>query len=172
MKKIIIAALMAVSLISISSITRAQVNVQVNIGNQPAWGPSGYDYASYYYFPDYNFYFDVSSNQYIIPSNNKWVYVKTVPARYQFDPYNAYKAVVKQSKPYLYNKSHISEYAKFKGQGSKQGMIRDSKEEKYFESKGHPRHDEWSKKQPSNNNDRSGNDGKKTTAKGNQKNNR
>ena len=121
----------------------AQVNVQVNIGNQPAWGPVGYDYVQFYYFPDYDFYYDIGKAQYIIFRNNVWTYVTTIPSRYRFDPYNAYKVVVNQNKPYLFNKTHKKNYAQYKGQGPQQGMIRDSRENKYYESKTHPNHNEW-----------------------------
>lgn len=121
----------------------AQVNVQVNIGNQPAWGPTGYDYAQFYYFPDYDFYYDIGKAQYIIFRNNVWAYVASVPSRYRFDPYNTYKVVVNQNRPYISNKAHKKNYAQYKGQGPQQGMIRDSKEQKYYESKGHPNHNEW-----------------------------
>ncbi|MFT4093873.1 MAG: hypothetical protein QM640_09530 [Niabella sp.] len=145
MKKILIAMFVLFFGLTITPAAKAQVSVQVNIGSQPAWGPTGYDYAPYYYFPDYNIYFDVSSNKYIILNNNSWIYVSSVPARYRFDPYSAYKVVIKQSKPYRYNQTHIRAYAKYKGQGSKQPMIRDSKDEKYFESKQHPQHNQWEK---------------------------
>ncbi len=139
MKKIIAIASLLFLGVSLNSLgANAQVNVQVNINSQPGWGPTGYDYAQFYYFPDYDFYYDISRAQYLIFRNNIWSYVTTVPSRYRFDPYNAYKVVINQNKPYLYNKSHRSSYAQFKGQGGQQPMIRDSKDTKYYESKGHP----------------------------------
>ncbi len=140
----------------------AQVNVQVNIGSQPAWGATGYDYAQFYYFPDYDFYYDLGKAQYIIFRNNVWTYVASIPSRYRFDPYNAYKVVVNQNRPYLSNKTHKKNYAQYKGQGPQQGMIRDSREQKYYESKGHPNHNEWEGNQgtgrtSNSNNNRQGN---------------
>ncbi len=104
----------------------AQVNVQVNIGNQPEWGPTGYDYAQYYYFPDYDFYYDIDRAEYIIFKNKIWSYVKLLTSSYRFDPYNAYKVVVNQNNPYMHNKSHRTKYKNFKGQGPKQPMIKDN----------------------------------------------
>jgi len=151
MKKIFLIAGMFFAAVAITPAAQAQVSVKVNIGSQPGWGPTGYDYASFYYFPDYNFYFDVSRGQYIIYNNRKWSYTRSVPASYRFDPYNAYKVVVNQNKPYQYNTTHKKTYAKYKGQGSKQSVIRNSREYKYYESKDHPNHNQWSKQSKSSN---------------------
>lgn len=154
MKKIAVIAAMFVMGVFITPIGKAQVSVQINIGSQPGWGPTGYDYAPYYYFPDYNFYYDVSRAQYIIPGRNNWTYIKNIPSSYRFDPYNSYKVVVYRRNPYKNNSADKRNYAKYKGQGSHQPMIRDSKAYKYYESKGHPNHNQWS--QQSNNNNNSG----------------
>lgn len=144
MKKVIaIISMLFVATTFINAPASAQVNVQVNIDSQPAWGPIGYDYVQFYYFPDYDFYYDIGKAQYIIFRDNVWIYVTTIPSKYRFDPYNAYKVVVNQNKPYLYNKSHKKNYVQYKGQGSRQSMIRDSKDSKYYASKGHPNHNEW-----------------------------
>lgn len=137
-KSIIIASMLLLGILAGNIPSNAQVNVQINIGNQPGWGPTGYDYAQFYYFPDYNFYYDIIKEQYIIYRNSGWYYVNTISNSYRFDPYNAYKVVVNQNKPYLYNKTHKNNYAQYKGQGGQQPMIRDSKESKYYESNGHP----------------------------------
>ena len=42
----------------------AQVRININIDMQPAWGPSGYDYAEYYYIPEINIYYDVLSRMF------------------------------------------------------------------------------------------------------------
>ncbi len=144
MKRIV--AIASMLFLSISfGITEAQakISIRINIGSQPGWGPTGYDYAQYYYFPDYDFYYDIERAKYIIFRNNAWTYVSTVPATYRFDPYNAYKVVVNQNKPYLYNKTHRATYAQYKGKARQQVMIRDSRDYKYYASKGHPNHNKW-----------------------------
>lgn len=147
MKKVFIIASLLLAGFLVFPDAQAQTSVRKNIVNQPDWGPTGHNYVSFYYFPDYNIYFDLGKNKYIVLSNNRWTYVNAVPARIKFNAYNSYKVIVNQSKPYLYNKTHQREYAKYKGQGSKQPMIRDSREEKYYESKQHPKHNEWQQNQ-------------------------
>lgn len=39
-------------LLSAVNFLNAQVNVNINIGTPPAWGPAGYSDARYYYLPD------------------------------------------------------------------------------------------------------------------------
>ncbi|MFT3980577.1 MAG: hypothetical protein QM687_08920 [Ferruginibacter sp.] len=145
MKKLLSIAAVFVMLFAGMSSAMAQTSARKNIVNQPGWGPTGYDYARYYYFPDKNVYYDVNKKQYIVNEKNKWVYTSTLPKA--FDPSKSYKVVVNQDKPYNNNAAHKREYSKFKGQGPKQAMIKDSKEDKYFESNDHPRHKEF-KAQP------------------------
>lgn len=145
MKKLIAIAAILFMGLAIAPEAEAKVNVQINIGNQPAWGPTGYDYAQFYYFPDHNFYYDISRRQYVVLNRNTWVYTSTVPAAYRFNPYNAYKVVLNQHTPYRQNNVHISNYARYKGMGARQAMIRDSRENKYYASKSHPMHSKWQK---------------------------
>lgn len=140
MRKLLAAAFLnLVLIVGNNTISTAQVNISINIGSQPGWGPTGYDYVEFYYFPDFNFYYDVAKAQYLIYRNSGWYYTNSITSRYRnFDPYTAYKVVVNQKNPYLYNKAHKSKYAQYKGKGENQSLIRGSKEEKYYQSKDHP----------------------------------
>ncbi|MET0944784.1 MAG: hypothetical protein ABWY22_05220, partial [Flavobacterium sp.] len=55
---------LGLSLLAIN-FSNAQVNVNVNIGTPPLWGPVGYNDARYYYLPDLQTYYDVSTSNYI-----------------------------------------------------------------------------------------------------------
>jgi len=131
MKRIILAVVFGVA--SLSSIsTKAQVSVNINIGSQPEWGPTGYDHVDYYYLPDVDSYYYVPSKQYVYQSNGSWVWRNSLPSRYSnFDLYNSYKVVMNRPQPYLMHQTHVSEYSKYKNYGGKQGSIRDSKDSKY-----------------------------------------
>jgi hypothetical protein len=161
MKKVmfLLAAVMAITFS-----TKAQVNVSVNIGNQPAWGPTGYDHVDYYYLPDIDCYYDVPNKVYVYPNGNSWVRSRNLPSKYKnFDFYNSHKVVINGvNRPYEHHDKYRQEYGGFKGKHD-QTPIRDSKEEKYFESKGHPQHAQWTKDHPearkgnkNNNNNRGG----------------
>lgn len=106
------------------SATQAQVQVNVNLGSPPAWGPAGYTNVRYYYLPDIHTYYDVSNSQYIYLTNGKWMRVKTLPAPYRsYNLYNGYKVVMtdyRGSTPYVYYNTHKVKYPKgYKGKPQK-----------------------------------------------------
>ena len=125
----------------ISRPATAQVNVNINIGSQPAWGPVGYDYVEYYYLPDIEAYYYVPRRQFVYLSNGRWVFVTSLPSRYRsYNLYSGYKVVINQSKPYLNFKTHKVTYAKYKGNNGRQVIIRNSNDPKYYVVKGHPKY--------------------------------
>jgi hypothetical protein len=119
--------------------TVAQVNI--NIQSQPVWGPIGYDHVDYYYIPDIDIYYSVPQHKYVYLSNNRWVFNTAPPAQYiNYNFYNGYKVVLNGPRPYLQHKAHKVKYVGFKGNNHNQGIIKNSKEAKYFVVKGHPNH--------------------------------
>ena len=60
MKKMIIGlAIVITSGMAVPASAQVRVNLNINIGSQPAWGPAGYDYVEYYYLPDIDVYYYV-----------------------------------------------------------------------------------------------------------------
>lgn len=139
MKKLVLfAAVLMVSLFSINN-AKAQVSLNINIGSQPVWGPTGYNHVDYYYFPDIDAYYNVPSAQYIYSNGGRWVWGNSLPTQYRnFDLYRAYKVVINEPKPYLRNNIYVTKYGKYKNYGGRQGIIRDSRDTKYYVVKGHP----------------------------------
>lgn len=104
--------------------SNAQVDINVNIGTPPLWGPVGYSDVRYYYLPDLETYYDVHTSNYIYISNGKWLRARTLPPAYRnYDLYNEYKVVLKDYKgnaPYNNFKSHKVKYGKgYKGKPQK-----------------------------------------------------
>lgn len=129
MKRVTVLTVLLIGLL-ISNQSTAQLNVNVNVGSQPVWGPVGYDYVDYYYMPEMDVYYSVPKKQYVYPEGNNWVFASKLPARYNsYNVYNTYKAVVNEPTPYLRNNVYKVKYAKFKGQ--KQVVIRDSHDNRY-----------------------------------------
>ncbi|MDR0792153.1 MAG: hypothetical protein LBE82_02505 [Chitinophagaceae bacterium] len=140
MKKIFIVAAIALSGLCFQQASaQLRVSLNLNIGSQPAWGPTGYDYVQYYYLPDINCYYDVSRSQYIYLSGNRWRRASSLPAMYRnYDIYNSYKVVLSGNRgttPYRNNKADIAQYGQYKGRGG-QEVIRDSRDAKYNVNKG------------------------------------
>ncbi|MDP5200279.1 hypothetical protein [Flavobacterium sp. DG2-3] len=106
------------------SYTQAQVSVNVNIGTPPAWGPAGYSDVRYYYLPDLETYYDVSTSNYVYLNNGQWVRTRSLPSAYRnYDLYNEYKVVLtdyRGDRPYDSFKSHKVKYGKgYKGKPQK-----------------------------------------------------
>ena len=142
MKKIILAIALAAG-IFLSTDINAQITATLNIGAQPIWGPTGYDYVDYYYFPDIDIYYSVPQQRFIYMDGGNWITATNLPNRCaSYDLYNAHKVVMNEPTPYLHNESNQGKYASFKRQND-QHAIRDSHEEKYFENKDHPEHGKY-----------------------------
>lgn len=121
----------------------AQVNVNVNIGNQPVWGPAGYDYVNYYYLPDYDMYYNVPARQWVYQDRGRWITTGMLPGRYRHvDLYRSYKVVINDRDPYRRSAYYRKHYAGFRGRHD-QVVIRDSRDRKYYVIKDHPHHNEW-----------------------------
>jgi len=119
----------------------AQVHVNINIGSQPVWGPSGYDYVEYYYLPDIQAYYNVPRHQFVYQNRGRWIFSSSLPSRYRnYDLNTGYKVVVNEKEPYRHYQKHQEEYGHFKGQHGQQQIIRNTDDPKYYGIKGHPKY--------------------------------
>jgi len=93
----------------------AQVYVNINIDLHPAWGPSGYDYAEYYYIPEINVYYDVIHRLFIYPNRGRWISTMYLPVAYSYyDFYSLYKVVLNGVlRPWRFNRSHVRLYSSY-----------------------------------------------------------
>jgi hypothetical protein len=95
---------------------QAQVNVHVNIGMQPQWGPAGYDYAEYYYMPDIDVYYNVPRRQFVYLNGGRWVFAACLPAPYRsYDLYRGYKIVINDPAPYQRCDYYRRQYGHYRG---------------------------------------------------------
>ena len=135
MKKFIL-CMCTVLLMGFSYTANAQVSIRININHQPAWGPSGYDRADFYYFPDLNIYYDVNSSMFYYLSGSRWASNRYLPNRYsRYDFYKMHKVVMNNGpRPWLRNRDHRREYMRFRGDRS-QTPIRLSNNRRYDQSK-------------------------------------
>ena len=122
--------------------SHAQVNVSMNIGNQPLWGPTGYNYVNYYYLPDLDIYYNVPQQQWVYFDGGRWITTSVLPPRYNsYDLYRMHKVVINDNQPYLRNAVYRKQYASFKGRFDQQA-IRDSRDSKYYGINNHPMHNQ------------------------------
>ena len=94
----------------------AQVQVNVNIGSPPPWGPAGYTEVRYYYLPDVEAYYDVQSSMFIYSNGLTWVHRSYLPRQYRnYDLYSGYKVVMtdyRGNTPNVYFREYRTKYAK------------------------------------------------------------
>lgn len=128
------------TLIFTFSEAKAQVNVKVNISSQSLWGPVGYDYVEYYYIPEADAFYDVNRGQFIYWNGGKYLYANSLPPTYRVNLYSTYIVVVNEPRPYLQHNFYVTKYGKFKKAGRNYTPIRDSRDQKYYVVKGHPKH--------------------------------
>lgn len=134
--------------IFLANISSAQINI--NLSSQPVWGPTGYDYVEYYYLPDIEAYYYVPEHKYYYYNNGLWIQSNNLPSRYSsYDYYNSYKVVINEREPWKNHKTYKNKYYSYRGRHD-QGLIRDSRDSKYYVIEKHPEHNNWVKEQEHN----------------------
>jgi len=136
MKKVILAFALLIGVTSFCNTVEAQnINVNINIGRQPAWGPVGYDYAGYYYFPDIDIYYDVNVGFFHYYDRGRWVSARYLPYAYRnYDLYRLYKVVLNVHQPWRNHHVYYKSYARYRGHRSPV-VIRDSRDHRYRDSR-------------------------------------
>lgn len=140
-------ALIVALFLAIPLNAQVSFSLNFNLGSQPVWGPTGYDYVEYYYLPDIEVYYNVPQHRFFYYEKGRWIYSSNLPSLYRnYDLYNSYKVVVNEQKPWRNHKTYIEKYSSYKGRKDQQ-PIRDSRDSKYFVNKNHPEHNNWVKQQ-------------------------
>lgn len=127
MKKMISVLLIGFAMIAYSNPANAQIRigVHINIGDQPEWGPSGYDYAEYYYMPEIETYYYVPRRQFVYMSNGQWIFSANLPVRYSsYDLYRGYKVVLNQHNAYRGFNDHRVRYARYSNYYNRQPALK------------------------------------------------
>ena len=117
---------------------QVRLGLNINLGVQPEWGPSGYDRAEYYYLPDVDAYYNVRQRQFVYLEGGNWVFRSSLPGRYRnYDLYNGYKIVVNEPRPYMRANYYRTNYGKYKNwHGERQVVNRD-----HHDNRRGPEHD-------------------------------
>lgn len=134
MKRFLLAATLLLGSIVYTTTASAQVSVRINanIGNQPMWGPAGYDYAQFYYLPDIDMYYDVMARQFVYQNRGQWIYANTLPYNYRnYDLYSGYKVVLNQPRAFAYHDYHRNQFRKFRNSRNRQVVIVNSRDARY-----------------------------------------
>ena len=134
MKKFLLATCISFTFLFINK-AEAQVSVglKINIGNQPCWGPTGYDRAEFYYLPDIECYYNVVKHRFIYQRDGRWIFSETLPPMYSsFNLNSGYKVVLNgDPKPYLHFEEHRVQYVRYKNYEQRQPILHESNEDRY-----------------------------------------
>ncbi|NDW08683.1 hypothetical protein [Dysgonomonas sp. 520] len=136
MKKLLLILALLIGSAAYNATDAQQVNININIGSQPAWGPVGYDYVDYYYMPDINVYYNVNLSLFYWLDRGRWISARYLPYRYHhYDFYHMHKVVINhRPEPWRYNNVHIKDYSRYKGHRN-QAVIRYSNDSRYKNSR-------------------------------------
>jgi len=108
---------------------QVQIGVNVNIGTQPQWGPTGYDHVEYYYMPDIDAYYYVPRRQFIYIDGGRWVFAASLPARCgSYDLYRGYKVVINDPQPYLRHDVYRERYGRYRNCYDRQPALRECRD--------------------------------------------
>jgi hypothetical protein len=141
--------LVLIAALFIAGTLNAQISfgISFNLESQPAWGPTGYDRAEYYYLPDIEAYYNVPLHRFYFYERGRWISRSSLPSRYHdYDLFKSYKVVVNERNPWRNHGNYREKYANYKGRRD-QEPIRDSRDSKYFVNKYHPEHNNWIQQQ-------------------------
>lgn len=98
-----------------TNLSKAQVNVNININSQPDWGPRGYNYVESYYLPEYDIYYNVPNRRYYYLSGSRWLYSTALPVGYRHvNLYRTHKVVLVDRYPFKRHKVHYKQYARYR----------------------------------------------------------
>ena len=132
MKKLLFAATIFAAA-AFSNTAQAQIHFSINIGDQPSWGPTGYDHVEYYYIPDIQCYYYVPSHEFVyLDGGGHWAFSRELPPAYpHFDLYHSRKIVMNEPQPYLHFDEHRRQYDHFRGDPHGQQFIHESHDDRY-----------------------------------------
>ena len=112
---------------------QGQTEVKNIFGTPPEWAPANRVETQYYYLPDIDAYYDISSARFIYIKNGKWIRATSLPYRYR--NYNLrggniiYLTDYRGNTPYQYYKNHKIKYPK-KAHSTKVYVLKKEKKKK------------------------------------------
>ena len=138
MKKVLLFSVLVAGAAFGVSPARAQISMHINIGAQPSWGPSGYNYVEYYYLPDIQVFYNVPSRTFVYYDDGRWMNSPSLPPWYRdYDLYSGYKVVVNEPNPWNRCNYYSRRYAPH-GYYGRQVIIRDNREVRDYDDDDYP----------------------------------
>jgi len=114
MKKKILPIVLVLSVLLISTTdAQVRVNLNVNIGERPAWGLPGNYTGEFYYFPEIDVYYHIPLRRFVYLDHDRWIYVHELPRAYRgFDLYHGHKIVINDPNPFARSHYYRERYGR------------------------------------------------------------
>lgn len=107
---------------------QVHVSVNVNVDAQPAWGPTGYERADYYYLPEIETYYNVPQHRFVYLDGGRWIVAASLPSRCSgYDLYGGYKVVINEPRPWLRHDVYRTRYVQYRDYHNRQHCLRESR---------------------------------------------
>jgi len=122
MKRMKELAVLAVVLLSASMFTGCSMytystpGAYTNSYTNPTWAPPYYPGVRYYYLPDIESYYDLSTSEFIYLYDGVWRYSRTIPSYYStFDLEDCFTVVLNINvyRPWLHHQYYVSHYPRY-----------------------------------------------------------
>ena len=109
------------TLLIVASVTFTRCTVSSGVSatasySNPAWGPSEYSGVRYYYLPDIETYYDLSSRDFVYMNNGQWNYSGSLPAMYSnYDLYNGFVVTLNYNvyQPWMHQQYYAAHYPRY-----------------------------------------------------------
>ena len=95
--------------------TSSRIHARIEYTN-PAWAPPYHSGVRYYYFPDIEVYYDLSSNDYIYLNDGRWYFSNSLPDYYrEYDLYRGFVVSLNINvfQPWRHHQYYVSNYPRY-----------------------------------------------------------
>jgi hypothetical protein len=114
-KKVCIASVLVVLFFGLMSCLPLSVTNREQYSN-PEWAPDYYPGVRYYYIPDIETYYDLSSHDFVYLDNGQWFFSNSLPSMYNnYDLYNGYEIALNTDvyQPWMHHHFYLSNYPRY-----------------------------------------------------------
>lgn len=121
MKRVKRTALFVITLLFVSLFSACDMysyitpSTQVSYNN-PAWAPPYVQGVRYYYLPDIETYYDLTTQQFVYLNDGQWYFSQELPSIYAgFDLYNCYTVAIDYNtyQPWMHQQYYVSHYPRY-----------------------------------------------------------
>ncbi|HYM93507.1 MAG TPA: hypothetical protein VET23_05160 [Chitinophagaceae bacterium] len=115
-KRILVVIVFAISLYGIAGCGPTTFVTTGEEYTNPVWAPSYYAGVRYYYLPDIETYYDLSTHEFVYLDNGQWLFSRGLPSLYSsYNLYGGFVITLNRSvyQPWMYHQYYLSHYPRY-----------------------------------------------------------